>query len=345
MLGSRTPSTITPPDNGKQFVDSIAPYLDSVDICFGNLEGVFVNEDVKPQKCSESSRKAHRCYEFGMPDTLAYTLQQLNVNIVSMDNNHNSDYGWKGVSHTKNHLDQYNIKYAAKKSPVKITLTSKNDSTTITKDSILIDSIWCQRTTTITIEQIDTVTIVFVAFGHSSISYHVGDLQNTKEVIEELSKQYEIVVVSFHGGAEGLSAQHVKDTNETYYGENRGNIYRFAHTAIDAGADLIIGHGPHVLRAIELYNNRLICYSLGNFLTYGNVNIKGLKGLGAIMDIEINNQTGEFESGRIIATRQVGRGIPTPDDSKESIGVIKKLTEVDFPNGNLIFEEDGSIHK
>ncbi len=343
MMGSHTPSTIIPPNNGQAFIDSIAPYLDSADITFGNLEGVFINGNVKPQKCSEKSRKAKRCYEFGMPDTLVYTLKKLNFDVMSMDNNHNSDYGWQGVRHTKKKLDEVRINYASKKNPVILKIPYQKDSVILKKEPCFIFSPLKEIEYTTTITTIDTIQIVVVAFGHSSISYHVENLDSTRQIIKKLSAKHDIVLVSFHGGAEGTSAQHVEDKTEHYYGENRGNIYRFAHTAIDAGADMVIGHGPHVLRAFEIYNNKFICYSLGNFLTYGNVNITGVKGLGAIIDINIDPKTGDFVSGKVIPTRQVDKGIPTYDSTGEALKVISSLTKSDFPHGNVDIRDNGSI--
>lgn len=311
MMGSRTPRTIIPPQNGKAFIDSTAKLLEGADITFGNLEGVFVNNGVRPQKCSEASRKAGRCYEFGMPDTLAYTLKELHFTVMSGDNNHASDYGYQGVAHTQKTLDQQEILYASKKKHVSI--------------------------------QKDSLSIAVVAFGHSGVSWHVRSLANTKKIIADLDKKYDLVMVSFHGGAEGTSAQHTPNKTETYYGENRGNVISFAHAAVDAGADLIIGHGPHVLRGIELYKNKLICYSLGNFLTYGNINIRGIKGASVVMDITLNNKTGDFQTGNIIPVRQVGRGIPSYDSTFEAVKLIKGLTKTDFPSSPLIITDKGVL--
>jgi len=312
MLGSITPVKKLPKSH-TVFPNAIANQLDEADITFGNLEGVFINRAVKPQKCSEASRKAKRCYEFGMPDTLSIALKKMHFNVVSMDNNHNSDYGYNGVNHTKATLDKLNIKYAAKKSPTILTLEGKK--------------------------------IGVIAFGHSGTSYHVSNLTNTTKVIQELDKKCDLVIVSFHGGAEGFSAQHIYNKTEKYYGENRGNLIKFAHTAVDAGADLIIGHGPHVLRGIELYKNKLIMYSLGNFLTHGNVSLSGVKGIGAIMDIEINENTGDFEKGKIISSKQLGMGIPHLDTTNQSASVIKKLSQSDFPNSPLKINPEGYISK
>ena len=295
MMGSNTPTQILPTRLGQEFVDSTAHLLDSADITFGNLEGVFVTPGISPKKCSEASRKAKRCYEFGMPTHLSTKLKDLHFSVLSMDNNHNSDYGYAGVKHTKSLLDTLGINYAAKKSPIIITL--------------------------------DSVKIGIIAFGHSSASFQVFDLTTCKEEISKLDTICDIVIVSFHGGAEGLNAQHVKDTTERFYGENRGNLVQFSHTAIDAGADIIIGHGPHVLRGIDLYKNKLICYSLGNFLTYGNVSLKKEKGKGAIMDIYLDKTNGDFIKGQIIPTKQVGRGIPIRDKEKKAIDIIKNLSK------------------
>jgi poly-gamma-glutamate capsule biosynthesis protein CapA/YwtB (metallophosphatase superfamily) len=313
MLGSTTPTKILPAGNGEIFGESIGSHLEGADITFGNLEGVFVNGEFKPQKCSEASRNAKRCYEFGMPQNLVQALTDMHFTVMSMDNNHNSDYGNAGVNFTKNLLKENGIKYAAKKSPI--------------------------------ILEIDGKKIGIAAFGHSSISYRVSDLVTAKKVIEDLDKQCDIVLVSFHGGAEGLDAQHVKDETEEYYGENRGNLVQFSKTVIDAGADLVIGHGPHVLRGIDSYKDKLIIYSLGNFLTHGNVNIRDVRGNAAIMDIELDLATGDLISGQIIPTKQIGKGVAVYDESNKAIELIRGLSKTDFPNSKLSITSDGRITK
>ncbi len=313
MLGSRTPNPIIPPNNGQIFIDSCAHLLDSADITFANLEGVFVKEGIKPRKCSAASRAAGRCYEFGMPSTLGHVLPELHFNVVSQDNNHASDYGYEGMKFTKTLLDSNNVKCISKKSHVVFEIQDKK--------------------------------VAFVAFGHSSTSNQVFNIANAISVIRDLDKQYDLVFVSFHGGAEGTKARHVYNKTETFYGENRGNLIKFSRAVIDAGADLIIGHGPHVLRGIELYKNKLICYSLGNFLTYGNVNISGVKGHGAIMDLNIDPETGDFINGKIIPTIQVSRGVPVLDSKKGAINDIIELTTADFPESPLSIDKDGNISK
>lgn len=310
MMGSYTPSTLLPPDSGKVFVDSIAAYLDSADITFGNLEGVFVTEGIEPVKCRPESREAKRCYEFGMPATSAPRLKEMNFDLLSLDNNHVSDYGDPGIIYTKYLLDSLGIDYAAKKTP------------------IVIDR--------------DSIKIGVVAFGFSSVSYHVGDIRKAKEVVASLNEIADIIIVSFHGGAEGSSAQHTPNEVEKFYGENRGNVIAFAHAVIDAGADVVIGHGPHVSRGVELYKNKFITYSLGNFLTYGNVNITGIKGTGPILDLEIDRATGDFVEAQIVGTKQLRPGIAYYDSGNSAFEIIKELTLNDFPNSGLNFK-DGKL--
>ena len=99
-------------------------------------------------------------------------------------------------------------------------------------------------------------------------------LENARKLVIAAKKRADIVIVSFHGGAEGTDQQHVPNHTEIFAGEARGNLPAFAHTVIDAGASLVLGHGPHVMRGLEMYKDHLICYSLGNFATYGMFSLK-----------------------------------------------------------------------
>ena len=311
MLGSVTPKEILPPNNGQEFVESVGNMLKDADIIFGNLEGAFISERMKPEKCSERSRKAATCYEFGMPDTIAYTLKDLGFNVLNQDNNHSEDYGEEGYLFTQQVLQELEIKFIPKKNYVEF--------------------------------KINNAKVALVAFGYSEHSNHISDIKNAKKVISRLNDKYDIIIVSFHGGAEGKNATEVKDSVEIYLEENRGNVFAFSHAVIDAGADMVIGHGPHVLRAIEIYNNKLIAYSLGNFLTYGNMNISGISGVNIILDVTLDNFKGDFLSAKLIPVKQFGYGIPIYDESKEGIKLIKDFSKRDFPSGKLLFFENGTI--
>ena len=312
MLGSVTPKKILPPEKGKVFVKSAKDLLAEADIVFGNLEGTFITDDMEPKKCSERSRKRANCYEFGMPDYLAPVLMELGFNVLNQDNNHSEDYGYAGYRFTQEKLKQLGIKFIPKQ--------GYNEF------------------------EVDSANIGIVAFGYSGNSNNISDLENAKNIIGELSKRFDILIVSFHGGAEGKDAAHLMDTTETFLGEDRGNVYQFAHTVIDAGADMVIGHGPHVLRAMEIYKNKLIVYSLGNFLTYGNMNLSGVNSITVILKAEIGPNNGNFIRGKLISVKQIGNGIPIPDETNEGFNLIKSLTQEDIPNAHLLFLKNDRIY-
>jgi len=312
MLGSVTPKTILPPDEGSEFVSSIGNYLTEADIVFGNLEGAIIKDGMRPVKCSEKSRKAGKCHEFGMPEVLSASLKGMGFNVLSMDNNHSEDYGADGYLFTQQKLNELGIKFAPKTGFAEFLIEEKK--------------------------------IVVAAFGYSGTSHNISDLENTRNVIEELDKRYDIIIVSFHGGAEGRDKVNIKNETEFFLGENRGNVIAFARTAIDAGADMVIGHGPHVLRAIEIYKNKLIAYSLGNFLTYGNMNISGVTGISGIIDADIDINSGDFLHGKLIAAHQTGYGIPEYDETGEGFKFVRSLTEEDFPENEIIFTKAGGIY-
>ena len=154
----------------------------------------------------------------------------------------------------------------------------------------------------------------------------------------------DIVIVSFHGGAEGPDHQHVTPGNERYIGENRGDVIQFARAAIDAGADVVLGHGPHVARAVDLYKDRFIAYSLGNFATYGRFKLKGPNGYAPILDLRINAD-GSFESAQIHSAIQRDRGVPRFDAEERAYQKIKELTLADRPDAGLVFPGNGLIEK
>ena len=183
MLGSLTPDPIIPLYNGRIFSDSIAKHLTGTDIVFGNLEGVFVNSNIEPEKCSEESRNAGRCYEFGMPRTIAPVLKKMHFNVLNLDNNHVWDYGPKAYELTQKILDEYSIQYIPQKGFTSMTINGKQ--------------------------------VALVAFGFSGRSYNISNLNIVKSVIKELSNDHHIIIASFHGGAEGSSHRNNKNASKS----------------------------------------------------------------------------------------------------------------------------------
>jgi hypothetical protein len=160
--------------------------------------------------------------------------------------------------------------------------------------------------------------------------------------VRDFAESHDIVVVSFHGGAEGRDVTRLPFADEEYYGEPRGDVVRVARMVVDAGADLVIGHGPHVVRAMERYNDRLIAYSLGNFATYYGISVAGIKGVAPILIATLDEQ-GRFVEGEIISTHQLRPAGPTPDPDERALKLIRGLSIEDFGNPGLTFHPDGRI--
>ena len=309
MLGTNFPdSTYLPPDNGKQMLAAVKYDLSGADILFGNLEGVILNEGGSPKNC----KNPKTCYIFRSPEYMALRLQEAGFNLLSVANNHAGDFGWEGRQNTSRVLDSLGFWYAG----------NVTQPYTLFKQQGMIYG--------------------FAAFAPNRGTPSINDLDSARRTVMLLDSLADIVIVSFHGGGEGAKYTGVPRKHEYFYNEDRGDVYNFAHTMIDAGADLIIGHGPHVPRAIEIYKNRLIAYSLGNFATYRRFNLRGNNGLAPIIEVEIGPDGG-FLSGRIIAVKQIGSGIPQPDKNFATIELIRNLTKKDFPEVGLIIDESGEI--
>lgn len=309
MMGTNYPSTSSlPPDDGVTLFDDLKDILESGDITFGNLEGTLLNSGGTPKKCKEDNN----CVSFRMPEHYAAYIKDAGFDVVSTANNHSGDMGEMGRKSTMETLDKYGIKYAGY---------------TIYRTTIVIK---------------DGVKFGFTAFAPNTGTNDLNDIEGAAEIVSELKKKCDIVIVSFHGGAEGTGAQHVTGRREIFLGEDRGNVLEFAHAMVEAGADIIFGQGPHVARAMEIYKNKLIAYSLGNFCTYGKFGLSGALGLAPILKLYINKK-GDFVRGRIFPTKQLKRGGPLYDDSNKIISIMQTLTKQDFPHTSLDIDDEGKV--
>ena len=312
MMGTNFPnSSYLPPNNNCEslFTSEVSDILKSANITFGNLEGCFLNEGKVAKKCKDTTI----CYAFKMPDKYISCLSSNGFDIVSLANNHIGDFGEVGKQNTMRLLDSVDIKYGG----------LLNHTTSII--------------------EIDSLKVGFCAFSPNTGTCNINDTITAKKIISNLKQQCNFVIVSFHGGAEGSSHRHVTRETETFYGENRGNVYQFARIAIDAGADIIFGHGPHVTRAIDVYKGRFIAYSLGNFCTYSRFNLKGSNGFAPIIKLFVD-KNGKFVEGKIFPVKQIGSGGATIDLQGNVIKEIQALTKTDIPETKLVIENNGSIY-
>jgi Bacterial capsule synthesis protein PGA_cap len=187
--------------------------------------------------------------------------------------------------------------------------------------------------------------VVGFSYLDSPYSYSILEITKAKDIIRSLKETHDLVIVSFHGGAEGKGALRLLNRKEIFLGEDRGNVVAFARGAVESGADLVLGHGPHVLRTLELYRGKLIAYSLGNFLTYGMFNLKGPNGLSVILKVRLDLETGDFIEGQIISVKLVEGGIPEVDPEGEGIQIIKNgLADLDGSSG-LYIDPSGRLRR
>jgi hypothetical protein len=310
MLGSAFPSArfLPPHNNPFLLLESVAGTLAASDITFGNLEGPFLNCGDPVKKCKDTSI----CYLFRMPESYITALTASGFDVFSLANNHFGDFGDAGRNRTKAILDSAGIFYGG-----------------------LIENPW-------SIFRKDSILYGFCAFAPNAGTVNLNDTALAGEIVRMLADTCDVVIVSFHGGAEGADFQNVPRKPEIFHGENRGDVYNFAHYMIDNGADIIFGHGPHVTRAIEVYKERFITYSMGNFCTYGRFNLKGPNGIAPILNISVDT-TGKFLTGRIIPVYQPWPGGVEIDESMRVIHKIRELMAADFPETMITISDNGEI--
>jgi hypothetical protein len=304
MLGSAFPSKLNlPPDDAINSFVAVDTFLKG-DIVFGNLEGCFLNSG-NSNKCKGIN--PNNCYAFRMPDRYAAIYKKAGFNVLSVANNHVGDFDTKGRKNTAKILDSLQIHYAG------------------------------QLNKPFEIFEIDSVKYAFCAFAPNENTVSIKNIDSAKMLVAELKKQANIVIVSFHGGGEGANYEHVTRKTEIFYKENRGNVYAFAHGVIDAGADVVLGHGPHVTRAVEVYKNKFIAYSLGNFCTYGMFSLKGPNAFAPLLQLKVNAK-GDFLFADVVSVKQDKINRLTVDKDATAFKKLQSLTQSDFPEHNLKFE-------
>lgn len=307
MLGSEYPEGFMPPDEGRNLLSEVAAAFPANYIGFVNLEGVVSDRKLEPRDCGSSNR----CFRFRMPTRLLQHLKSAGVSIVSTANNHIYDFGQEGVDDTATALKQAGmVGVGALANPTQIMVAA--DGTKV---------------------------------GYLAVAPHGGaapmlDMTFVRDVLASLRKQADLVVVSMHAGAEGAQATRVSGETEMYLGANRGNVQAFAREVIDLGADMVVGHGPHVLRGLECYRGKLIAYSLGNFVTFGLFNLSPPLNLGGVLQV---NLTPKGVDGQFIGFEQSHRSTGLgPKRSEAPEKLLQSLSRENFKDKSAI-NADGKI--
>ncbi|MCX7994424.1 MAG: CapA family protein [candidate division WOR-3 bacterium] len=304
MMGTTYPEVRLPPDDGKKIFTVVAEILKDADLTMGNLEGPLTDKG----ECTKKIEKG-KVYAFRTPPRYAQYLAEAGFDFMNLKNNHINDFGTEGLTSTIHALNEWGIQYG----------TDEKNGEFIVKNR----------------------KICIISFSQAPWGNSILDISGAQRTVAQKAKEYDIVIVTFHGGGEGTNFLHTKDTIEYFLGQPRGNVVKFSRAVIDSGADLVWGHGPHVPRAIEIYKDRLIAYSLGNFFTYG-FNIEGCRGYAPILRVALDS-TGIFIEGEIISAVQRPGGILEIDSLQCAFNLIKNLSLEDFPETAPAFTKDGKI--
>ena len=290
----------------QELLASVKPLLQNADLVFGNFESTLTNYPKSRKRMGNG-----RVFAFRTPPDYRNLLKDAGFNILSVANNHSFDFFKQGFEDTIANIKTVGMQAVGKKGEI-------------------------------VYRKVKGINIGFIAFSNYSYHNSMLDLYSAKKLVQEADKNADIVVISVHAGAEGTRALRIKNKTEYFFGENRGNKVLFAHKLIDEGADLILGHGPHVPRAMEIYQGKLIAYSLGNFMGYRTLSSKGKLGYSLVLELDINIR-GDFISGKILPVHLNSKGIPYPDKLGRSIKLIKELTQKDFPKTMLEINSKGEI--
>ncbi|PSN15597.1 poly-gamma-glutamate biosynthesis protein [filamentous cyanobacterium CCP5] len=310
-VGDIIPGTDYPryrmPQDPNYLFRSIEPFLQKeADILFGNFESTMTSHAYSAKDISRGST-----FAFRTPPSYGDVIKSAGFDVMSVANNHSFDFGEQGFADTIANLESSGIQATGRKG--QITYTEANE-----------------------------VRLAFIAFSYFNHHNNMNDLAAVEALIRQADEQADIIVVSVHAGAEGTGAVRTRNQTEYYLGENRGNLVQFSRAAIDYGADLVLGHGPHVVRAVDLYQDRLIAYSLGNFLGHKTLSNQSTLGVSMILKVGMDSD-GTFVNGQIIPVALDPNGVPYLDNHFQGVVLVRQLTRMDFPFSPLEIDDMGHI--
>ena len=300
-----TPTFGFPPERGKTFFAGVESLLEG-DIVLGNLEGTLSSGGAS--RCNADSQN---CFSFQTPPSYTRWLSRAGFTTLNLANNHANDFGPGALQQTRAALKAEGLRH-----------TGAPDQ--------------------ITVHRLGQVRVAVVGFSTYRWSADLRDIDAASKLIKKATERAHVVVVTMHAGAEGARYQHVEAGEERFLGQNRGDVVRFARAAVNAGADLVVGHGPHVLRAMEWHRGRLIAYSLGNFAGYNTFSLATPRQYSGILKATLNTD-GTWVRGKLVATKLVGKGLPERDRAEEAHRVVRQLSRQDFPKKAVRIDRRGVL--
>ncbi len=303
---------IDPLPDPTRLIAPLQPLVSDADVVLLNVEGAIGDGKPAVEKCN---RKSTNCYAIRMPTAAAAAIRSVNEKAIvvgNLANNHARDAGDRGVETTQRLLTEAGVVVTGLDTLATVAVTPGGD------------------------------TIAFLGFATSGGINDVRDLDAVRRHVERAAAAYRRVVVTMHMGAEGAKAQRTSDSTEIFLGTDRGNPVAFARTSTEAGAHLVIGHGPHVMRAIEWRDGTLVLYSLGNLLTYGPFSQNEPMRRGAIACATVDGR-GAVSDVRLHPTVQSAPGRVASDRRGRALVLADSLSKLDFPATGARVERDGQI--
>jgi Bacterial capsule synthesis protein PGA_cap len=271
--------------------DGIRSYLREGDLVVGNLEGTLATGGVP--RCVGGTG----CFTFRGAPEWAGVLRRAGFNVLNVANNHALDYGAEG----------------------------QRETLAAVRDAGILEQGLPGQVLQISLRDIRIALIGTAPYGWAQ---NMLDVPGTARLVRSAARRDDVVIVYMHAGAEGSDAVHVGG-DETYLGEARGNSREFAHAMISAGADLVFGSGPHVVRGIEWYRRRLIAYSLGNLAGTHTLSTSGSLGASALLRARLDAR-GRVLAASVVPLRVAGAGTPVPDTRGPVVTRIRELSYADF---------------
>lgn len=277
------------------------------DIALGNLEGTLATGG--SSKCGP---KSSDCFAFRAPPSYSSALKHAGFTIMNLANNHAYDYGAQGLAETTAALKDAGLRMTGR--PGEIAILRRGGT-----------------------------KVAFLGFAPHPWAQDLLDIDGAVELVRRADRKADIVVVTMHAGAEGKENQRVRPGPETFLGEPRGNVVAFSHAVVRAGADLVVGHGPHVLRGVEWYRGRAIAYSLGNFLgNDGTLNVAGVSGQAALLRATLKRD-GSWASGKLVPVQLTPGGLPRVDSGRTALTIVRKLSRQDFKRNAMRVSPSGTL--
>ncbi|MDX6647681.1 MAG: hypothetical protein QOK40_3408, partial [Miltoncostaeaceae bacterium] len=248
-----------PADGGASFFAPVAHLLKG-DVVLGNLEGTLATGG--SSKCGSGSSN---CYAFKTPPSYAQWFRRAGFTVMNLANNHAMDYGAEGQRETVAALDRVGLRHFGR----------PGETARL---------------------QVRGIRVALLGFAPYPWANSLTDIPAARRLVAAAARDADVVIVMIHAGAEGSGQTRVPYGAETFLGEPRGDSRAFSHAVIDAGADLVVGSGPHVMRGMEVYRGRLVAYSLGNFAGYKVFGLGGTLSTSGVLQVTLAAD-GRFRTG------------------------------------------------